>query len=114
MTSKVKWNQVDKLVWVKVGKTEHQAHLLEKDVASSTCRVLWVTTNKQEVVDSSTVIFYPPSKRSRRKTNLVSQEKLAIPNLACKESLATPSSLQITPPNSVTSKVKWNQVDKLV
>ena len=61
-TGKVKWNQAEKLVWVKEKYTDYQAHFLEKDVASSTCLVIWVNTNKQEVVDSSNVFFDPPSK----------------------------------------------------
>ena len=61
-TSKVKFNQGEKLVLVKVGRTEHHAHLLEKNVASSTCSVRWVTTNELEEVNSSNVIFDPPTK----------------------------------------------------
>ena len=90
---KAKWNQGGKLVWVKVGKTNHQACSLEKDVASSTCSVRWVTTNELEEVDSNTVIFDPPSKRSRRRTNLVLQEHLKIPDLASKKSIETPNSV---------------------
>ena len=88
-TSKVKWNLGEKPVLVKVGRTLHHAHLLEKDVASSTCSVRWVTTNELEEVNSSNVIFDPPTKRSRRSTNLVLQEHLKIPELVPKKSPLT-------------------------
>ena len=57
---------VDKLVWVTVGKTEHQAWLLEDLTEQETVLVRWESTRTDERVPVVAVRYTIPSRRQRQ------------------------------------------------
>ena len=62
-------NKMERMVWVTVGRAEHQAWLLEDiQKGQDTVLIRWETTRAKERVDVKNVQQSMPSRRTRRET----------------------------------------------